>query len=113
RFIGFVDANGKSSNILVNHIPKLGGIMDIKDIIDANNVEEVIIAIETSEHDKVKDILNRLFDYSHKVSIKIIPDMYDIMLGNVKMNTVYGAVLIQIEQSLMPKWQQIIKRFID
>ncbi len=113
RFIGFVDANGKSSNILADYIPKLGGIRDIKDIIDSNNVEEVIIAIETSEHDKVKDILNRLFDYSYKVSIKIIPDMYDIMLGNVKMNTVYGAVLIQIEQSLMPKWQQIIKRFID
>ncbi len=113
HFIGFVDANSQGTHILENHLPRLGGIEDIKDIIDRQYVEEVIIAVETSEHDKVKDILNRLFDYSHKVSIKIIPDMYDIMLGSVKMSTVYGAVLIQIEQSLMPRWQQVIKRSLD
>lgn len=113
HFIGFTDANGKTSHVLEEYLPKLGGISDINHIIDRYSVEEVIIAVETSEHDKVKDILNRLFDYSHKVAIKIIPDMYDIMLGSVKMSTVYGAVLIQIEQSLMPRWQQIIKRSID
>jgi len=35
------------------------------------------------------------------------------MLGNVKMNHVYGAVLIEIKQDLMPRWQQLVKRVID
>lgn len=39
--------------------------------------------------------------------------MYDILLGTVKMNHVYGAVLIEIRQELMPKWQRTIKRGID
>ena len=39
--------------------------------------------------------------------------MYDIMLGTVKMNHVYGAVLIQIRQDLLANWQVIIKRMID
>ena len=39
--------------------------------------------------------------------------MYDIMLGTVKMNHVFGAVLIEINQDLMPKWQRLLKRLID
>ena len=39
--------------------------------------------------------------------------MYDILLGSVKMNHVYGAILIEIRQDLMPKWQKIIKRLMD
>ncbi len=45
--------------------------------------------------------------------VRIIPDMYDILLGTVKMNHVYGAVLIEIKQELMPKWQRVVKRFLD
>ncbi|MCB0614903.1 MAG: exopolysaccharide biosynthesis polyprenyl glycosylphosphotransferase, partial [Phaeodactylibacter sp.] len=33
--------------------------------------------------------------------------------GTVKMNHVYGAVLIEIAQDLMPKWQRLVKRLID
>jgi exopolysaccharide biosynthesis polyprenyl glycosylphosphotransferase len=39
--------------------------------------------------------------------------MYDILLGTVKMNHVYGAVLIEIRQELMPRWQRTIKRGLD
>ena len=39
--------------------------------------------------------------------------MYDIMLGSVKMNHVYGAVLIEIEQDLMPQWERVVKRAMD
>ena len=54
-----------------------------------------------------------MFDFGEQMLVKIIPDMYDIMLGTVKMNHVYGAVLIEIRQGLMPKWQRVIKRILD
>ncbi|HCK21994.1 MAG TPA: sugar transferase, partial [Bacteroidetes bacterium] len=65
-----------------------------------------------SEHHLLNEIINRLSDKQGLV-IKIIPDMYDIMSGSVKMNNVFGAVLIEIYPDLMPKWQRIIKRLID
>lgn len=113
KFIGFIDANGHSSNELSRYLPKLGGIPDIPTVIQEEKVEEVIIAIETSDHNKLKSILDILFDFEDRLLVKIIPDMYDIMLGTVKMNHVYGAVLIEIEQGLMPRWQRLIKRLID
>jgi exopolysaccharide biosynthesis polyprenyl glycosylphosphotransferase len=113
KFIGFIDANGNSSNELGDYLSCLGKIEDLPKLIQSLKIEEVIIAIETSEHNKLKDILNILFDYSNQIIIKIIPDMYDIMLGTVKMTHVYGAVLIGIEQELMPQWQRVLKRGID
>lgn len=113
RFLGFIDSNGKSKNILSENIDCLGRIYDIGEVIEKYDIEEVIVAIETSEHDKLKPIFDTLFDYDNRVLIKIIPDMYDILLGSVNMNHVYGAALIEVKRDLMPQWQQILKRIID
>jgi exopolysaccharide biosynthesis polyprenyl glycosylphosphotransferase len=115
RFVGYLDANGNhpNANAMEMHLPRLGKIEELTQIITERNVEEVIIAIETSEHNRLREILNKLFDFGEKILIKIIPDMYDIMLGTVKMNHLYGAVLIEIRQELMPYWQRVIKRMLD
>ena len=113
NFIGFVDIVGGKKNELSAYIPLLGSLNDLDSLITKHQVEEAIIAIETSEHNRLREILNILFDYDDQVLVKIIPDMYDIMLGTVKMNHIYGAVLIEIRQDLMPKWQRLIKRLID
>jgi len=112
-FIGFLDSNGNSQNLLETHIPKLGKLKDLEAVIEQYKIEEIIIAIETSEHDKIKSILDLLYSYKDEVMVKIIPDMYDIMIGTVKMNHVFGAVLIEIDQELMPNSERIIKRIID
>lgn len=113
NFVGFIDSNGRSKNFLEKYLPKLGKIHDLKEILYSKRIEEVIIAVETSEHDKLKLILDELFDYSDSILIKVIPDTYDIMVGTVKMNHIYGAVLIEIDQELMPNWQKVIKRLMD
>jgi len=112
-FVGFIDINGDSTNELANELPCLGKLKDMANVIREQGVEEVIIAIETSEHNRLREILNVLFDFGESVLVKIIPDMYDIMLGTVKMNHVFGAILIEINQDLMPKWQRLLKRVLD
>ena len=92
--------------------PHLGGLDQLDDILLHRSIDEVIIAIETSEHHLLNDIMNRLSDL-RGVVVKIIPDMYDIMSGSVKMSNVFDAVLIEIYPDLMPKWQRTIKRMLD
>jgi exopolysaccharide biosynthesis polyprenyl glycosylphosphotransferase len=112
RFAGYIDTNGPANGATLP-LPCLGHLDQLSKVISAHQIEDVIIAIETSEHQRLKDILNELFDFGDKIFIKIIPDMYDIMLGNVRMSEVYGAVLIQIKQELMPKWERLLKRLMD
>ncbi len=113
KFLGFIDTNGGSEQALAEHLPMLGKISDLASVIREHQIEDVIIAIETSEHNRLRNILNILFDFGEQVLVRIIPDMYDILLGTVKMNHVFGAVLIEIRQELMPKWQRTIKRMLD
>jgi exopolysaccharide biosynthesis polyprenyl glycosylphosphotransferase len=112
-FVGFIDANGNTNNVLEKYLPRLGNIEQLSRIISEQNIEEVIIAVETSEHNRLRQILDILFDFGEQILIKIIPDMYDIMLGTVKMNHLYGAVLIEIKQDWIPRWQKVLKRTID
>ncbi len=113
RFVGFLDTNGGREQVLATQLPRLGKMDDLAAVIISHDIEEVIIAIETSEHNILRDLLNVLFDFGERVLVRIIPDMYDILLGTVKMNHVFGAVLIEIRQELLPKWQRVVKRLID
>ncbi len=110
-FKGFVYADNSGSNGMSAYLPKLGSINELEKIIDEHCIEEVIIAIDTSEHDKLQYILAQL---SHrKVIIKITPDLYDIISGSVKTSNVFAAILIEIYPELMPDWQRVIKRALD
>ena len=57
------------------------------------------------------EILNVLFDF--EVLVKIIPDMYDIMLGTVKDEPRPAQCAHRDRTGLMPKWQRLVKRLID
>jgi exopolysaccharide biosynthesis polyprenyl glycosylphosphotransferase len=111
-FNGFIEANGSSGSELEQYIPNIGRLGDLKSLINDRHVDEVIIAIETSEHHLINEIIDTLAE-NENIVIKIVPDMYDILSGSVKMSNVLGAVLIEIYPDLMPRWQRFIKRIID
>lgn len=112
RFIGYLELNGRENNTLTSELKELGKLEQLEYIVNAHpDLEEVIIAVETSEHHLLNDIINRLADKN--LSIKIIPDMYDILSGTVRMNHVLGDVFIEIPPQLVPEWQRITKRWFD
>ena len=113
KFIGFVHVDNKNgfSKDLNKSLPHIGELANLKDIIQKYEVEEVIIAIESFEHENLGKIVNELD--SSAIIIKVIPDMYDILSGSVKMNSIFGAPLIEISREIMPVWEQSVKRIFD
>lgn len=111
KIIGFVNVNDKPRYMLEDHMPHMGSIDDVKAIIEKNHIEEVIIAIESTEHDRINRIINKLIDTN--VLIKAIPSMYDILTGRVRMSSILGTPLIQISHQLMPAWQENVKTAMD
>jgi exopolysaccharide biosynthesis polyprenyl glycosylphosphotransferase len=111
KFMGFIHVDNNNGKLLGPLLPHFGGIRDLRTTIIGKDIEEVIIAIESSEHENIGNILNELEDID--VIIKIIPDMYDILSGSVKMTGIFGAPLIEIHPYLMPVWQHYVKRIVD
>jgi exopolysaccharide biosynthesis polyprenyl glycosylphosphotransferase len=110
-FVGFVSINEKGNGELEKYIPALGSIEDISEILSRYNIEEVIIALETDQHDLLSKILTIV--ENREIIIWGIPDLYDFLAGSVRINTIYSSPLIKISNGLMPAWQENIKRLID
>ncbi len=47
------------------------------------------------------------------MNLKIVPDLYDIVMGYGRTNQIYAFPLIEILPQMMPPWEQRIKRIID
>lgn len=111
KIIGFVPVGEVKKKQLDLYIPRLGEFDDLKEIVKQNDIEEVVIALESSEHNEINKIIHVLHECN--VSIKAIPDLHDILTGKVEIDTIYGAPLINISHDLMPHWQANLKRIID
>ena len=109
-FIGYVNMNG-SDRKLDDIIPYLGHFEDLDNIKEQYDIDEYIIAIESSEHNKLMNILLKIDD--GKARIKSLPDTYVILSGKVQMTNIYGALLLEIISDAMPIWQRVVKRAMD
>ncbi len=111
RIAGFANTNGKINPSLPGGVKHLGKADNVASIIQENNIEEVIIAVEKKERDQLEKILQQLSDT--EANIKLTADTVDIISGSVKTTNVLGIPLIEMQSGLMPQWQQHIKRLLD
>ncbi|HRH70472.1 MAG: sugar transferase [Flavobacteriales bacterium] len=111
RFVGFLNVNGGDQLLAAVGLPRLGKWNELRNVIGQYAVEEVIIAVDSGEHEHISRIMNELEGTG--VRIKIIPDMYDILSGSVKMTSIFGAPLIEVNPQIMPAWQFSLKRALD
>ncbi len=110
-FVGFIGTENNDDSLLSRYMVKLGNLDNLNLILAKNNIEEVIVALETKEHEKLSEILTIL--ENRQVTIWGIPDLYDFLSGTVKMNGIYGSPLLKISNGLMPGWQENTKRLLD
>ena len=59
----------------------------------------------------IQNILTNLQESD--VKVKIIPDLYNILTGQVKMNSILHTALIEITIGNMASWQIVSKRLLD
>jgi len=110
-YAGYVAISQFGKNGTSKKLPTLGNIESLESIIDHNNIHQVVLAMEKSDHAMVENIINRLSEKD--VEVKILPDTLDILSGSIRTSNVMGALLIELRTALMPEWQQNIKRLID
>lgn len=110
KFVGFVNLNG-IDKLLENELDYLGHVDDLEKVIFDYQVEEVIIALESTEHQRLSSIISRLSGTG--IRIKVLPDVFDILSGSVKMSNIFGVLLLEVSPEGMPVWQRSVKRFMD
>ena len=109
--MGFVTVADGVNVTSYRDVPLLGNLGDLSAIIDSQKIKEVLIALDSTEHDKLLSVISACS--GQDVSLKIIPDLYDIISGQARTNQIYGFPLIEIMPELMQPWEEAVKRTLD
>jgi exopolysaccharide biosynthesis polyprenyl glycosylphosphotransferase len=88
----------------------LGGIDEIDAIINTEQIEVTVIATERD-----RAMLPKLMTETAvaDTTIKIVPDLYDLVSGQTRAQHLYGVPLIEINAQIMEPWQRHMKRLLD
>lgn len=106
--IGYVAPFDRNEN---TSIQTLGSLNELPELIKANNVKSILIALDSQQKEVVLSVVSLSTGFD--VSIKIIPDMYDIVSGQARTNQIYGFPLIEIMPHIMQPWEESAKRLVD
>jgi len=111
KFIG-ICTNGNFIEPLQNSgLQLLGSYQNIREVINEYQIEEIILAFEEDEIEKINKVIS-LVD-KENVFIKIPPNDYHILSGMVKINNILGSVLIELDVDVMTHWERNLKRIFD
>ena len=115
RLIGFVTADKRTpkrrKRLEYRSVPVLGALDALPQLLGDRQVREVLIGLDSTEHDRLLDIIK--YCNGHEVGMKIIPDLYDIVSGQARISSIYGFPLIEVNPVIMKPWEEAMKRFID
>lgn len=94
-----------------NNIEVIDTYKNVKRVVEKHNIKQVIFALERHEEDILLDVIDRCDDLN--ISLKIVPDLYDVISGQARTSQIYGFPLIDIMPQLMPEWEKKLKRVLD
>lgn len=91
--------------------PVLGTLSRLHEIIEEESIQVVLIAVTRKSVRLLEEIVSQCDGLS--VSMKIVPDLYDVIVGQARTHQIYGFPLIEIFPQLMQPWERAVKRLID
>ncbi len=110
QIIGFIDAEGTAATHF-GRFRALGSIGDLESIIHIHQIDEVLIALPSNQHQQIMRSV-RLCERAG-AEFKLIPDLHELSLSRIDMDTIEGIPLIGIKSAGISPWQYTLKRGLD
>jgi exopolysaccharide biosynthesis polyprenyl glycosylphosphotransferase len=108
QVVGFVDDDRASD---FGRFQNLGGLEDVERIADDQRIDHVIVALPSASHAAILRIVDHC--RQGQVSFKLVPDLYEMSLNRVDVDTVSGIPLIGLKDVSIVGWNALTKRVID
>jgi len=111
--LGYIQVNGKAvdPDSGISEVDVIGHLDDISSIIEERKIQDVLVAVEPSRR---KDLVSVISKVDHPdITLKLLPDFYQLVSGLNKTNQIFGMPLIEISPEPMPLWEMGVKRMLD
>jgi Undecaprenyl-phosphate glucose phosphotransferase len=114
RVAGFVEASFEGETppaARVMGLPVFGAVTDLPKIIEGQGIDEVIIGLPEATHQELVGIVSQC--EREKVSIRVFPDVFQIMASEVTISDLGGLPLLTIRDVALRGWKLTLKRIVD
>lgn len=105
---GFIDT-GNEPCVIQDHF--VGKWKDIETIIQENEIEEIIVAQNSTNDKELFELLNGL--YCFNLPIKALASENSILSRSIKMSSIYASPMIEITRDNMSEGEKNIKNVLD
>lgn len=109
RAVGFLDDERVGQTVF--GLPVLGHIGELGAVVEAHGIDEVIIALPEASHNELLSVIARCED--GRVSIKVFPDVFQIMASEVNVGDLNGLPLLTMRDVALRGWRLTLKRIVD
>jgi exopolysaccharide biosynthesis polyprenyl glycosylphosphotransferase len=107
--VGFIKACENGQDVSVKNV--VGAVDEIPSLIQSHQVSTVVIAAEANRHDELLKIIGLC--EGKGVSLKMLPDMYEIVSGAAQTTQIYGMPLVSLDPKLLSPIEANLKRLFD
>ena len=110
--VGFIKAtDDPAEDIDTGDFPVLGEEQNIGTIIQDNEVSDIVLALEKPDHTRIISIMGEINGFP--VTMKIVPDLYDVLSGLVRTQQIAGMPLLEINLENTNWYQRGLKKVFD
>jgi Undecaprenyl-phosphate glucose phosphotransferase len=107
--VGFLDDDRVGQT--VQGLPVLGKMDELGAMIARDGIHEVIIALPEASHQELLSVISGCAD--GRVSIKVFPDVFQIMASEVDVDDLNGLPLLTMRDVALRGWRLTLKRIVD
>jgi exopolysaccharide biosynthesis polyprenyl glycosylphosphotransferase len=115
KLVGFLDdqldAQGRFIEYEGTPIPLLGTSQDTRRLVQENNIHDVVIALPSSEYDRLKTFILEISDLP--VNVRVVPDLFEVISVQSHSEDVWDIPLIGVRQPCIDGIDAFAKRVVD
>jgi len=109
--LGFVDHDLRPRRPEVEHLPLLGPVRELPELVRQFDIERVVIAFTSEPTDDTLELIRSLNDLS--VQVDIVPRLFDIFTPTVSIHTIEALPLVGVPPARLSPSSRLFKRAVD
>ncbi len=111
RIVGFLDDDPDKHSADIGPFRALGAISRLPEVLQQEQVDEIIITLPWQYYRRIM----RIMAESERAGVRsrVVPDLFQLRLGKVEVNTLNGIPLISVRDVTFPRHYKVLKRFMD
>jgi exopolysaccharide biosynthesis polyprenyl glycosylphosphotransferase len=111
RIVALVDDHVEHSALSIGPVPTIEGTQGLPQIIAEKNIDEVIITLPWTDHQRILDIFQLC--ESLGVRARTVPDLFQLSLNRVDVEDLGGVPVIGLKAASIRGANLIVKRIMD